>query len=210
MLSLSAAVAQEPIVVDEPDCFLRDIEKVWADKPIQISSKIAKPGIKDFVLAFCNAYEGCGALSQAIAYFENPKKFNKEVEEQGSPEFCVYAPRNGYFVADNYGDGDGFASCFWNCKNGHKLFAIDWSKEVDCLYAITLFYDYNPQTHKMVPNKELTALVKKARQKLAEKYPITFVTLELPKEGKTIKMENWETGKKASYPFDGTTFVGLK
>jgi len=211
MLNVGPSFAQD-IEFVQPECFLCDFEQVWADKTLQIPQTVKNPGIKDFVLAFCNEYaeEWGGALYQAIEYFKNPKQWTKEMEEGGAPDFCVYAPRNGYFVADNWGDGDGFDACFWNCKNGNKLFALDWSKETDCLYAVTLFYDYNPQTHKMVPNKELAARVKAARQKLAGKYPLTYVTLRLPDVGKTINMENWETNEKASYTFDGTKFVGLK
>lgn len=210
-LNVGACFAQV-IEVSEPDCYLRDFEKIWADKTIQVSQTVKNPGIKDFVLAFCNEYaeEWGGSLQHAIDYFKNPKQWTKEMEEEGAPDFCEYAPRNGYFVAGTYGDSDMFDACFWNCKNGNKLFALDWAKDTDCLYAITLFYDYNPQTHKMVPNKDLTARVKNARLKLAGKYPITYVTLSLPKQGKTIKMENWETEEKASYTFDGTKFSNLK
>ncbi len=180
------------------------IRSAWAGKPIKVNGG-ATPGIKEFAVAFCQAYP---QFDTNIAV----KNYLSGATTQTSVVDAEYSPRNGYIhyrvCPTEYCD---YADmCYWNRKNGHKLFAAFIKEEYESQDPdlLVAFYDYDPSTDMMTPEPALTTMV----EQRASSYDTYEVVL--PKEGKdivltvyTIDKENDSaTGKDLKLRWNGTAF----
>ena len=76
-------------------------------------------------------------------------------------------------------------ACYWNRKNGHKLFAAfmeECWESVDWDQCLVVFYDYDPSTGNMKPEPALTKMI----EERVKDYMCYY--LRLPEEGKDIEV----------------------
>ena len=183
------------VQLDEEDDFeaphrgIDDIRQEWADKTLKVDASKGAVGIKDFTLSFCKAYPQC-ATNKALGDFlaspnANKNEFTIE-QDEGYQIECN--PRNGYIRNMAMTQTDRFTyACYWNRKNGHKLFAafmeecwesLDWNQ------CLVVFYDYDPATGNMKPEPALTKMIEERVK--GDDYLYYYVTL--PEEGKDIEV----------------------
>ena len=127
------------------------IGRGWAKKPIQVNNGGQAPGIVTLVKAFnrvWHTYVVDGILKCAA----DPKFTEVEDEEYGGG--TIVDRTNGYLCEDAGGsDGDNMEACVWKRDNGHRLFAITVSSNCDPDFSVICFYDYDPATQTLTPEK---------------------------------------------------------
>lgn len=172
---------------------IASIRRVWADKKIKVDADPAALGIGELALAFCQTYPQCDTNEALRRYLVAPHTDGKDLDSLSfkSPTYKYTfnywiepALKNGYIrcMEEVQVDRTTYV-CFWNRKNGHKLFAAfmeecwETSTWEECL---VVFYDYDPATRVMSPEPALTDLIEK-RMKDYDAYSVV-----LPKEGKDI------------------------
>lgn len=172
---------------------IESIRRVWADKKIKVDADPATLGISQLALAFCQTYPQCDTNEALRRYLVAPHTDGKDLDSLSfkSPTYkhtFTYwiepALKNGYIRSmGEVQVGRTTFVCFWNRKNGHKLFAAfmeecwEASTWEECL---VVFYDYDPATGVMSPEPALTNLIEK-RMRDYDAYSVV-----LPKEGKDI------------------------
>ena len=199
---------------------IEDIRKTWAGKTLTVDADKSKAGIKEFTLTFCKAYPQCGT-NKALKEFLSSPNAAKDVFriETDDPRTSGYTfgydincnPRNGYIRCMGEIQTDRFTyACYWNRKNGHKLFAAymeECWESVDWEQCLVVFYDYDPATGIMTPEPALTNMI----EKRAKDYIVYYI--ELPEQGKDIKVNCVESMEEEAYAnevytlkWNGTTF----
>ena len=128
-----------------------------------------------------------GAGNSILLKHKNPAKFNAiNTPENGPVIDVVIDQSNGYVSADNGGgDGDYIEACIWKRKNGHRLFAVHLGDPVDPEIDLVCFYDYNPATKTLTPEKSEVNSFKQSFNKDSN----NFFTYSLPREGKNLIVE---------------------
>lgn len=156
-----------------------------------------------------------GAGEEILLKHRNPAKFNALNTPNNGPviEVVIDQP-NGYVSADNGGgDGDYIEACIWKRTNGHRLFAVHYGAPTDPELDLICFYDYNPTTKTLTPEKTTVNSFKPFFNKEADGY--NFYNYSLPRKGKDLIVEetyyNWhnpdnimiEPSLHHIYTFDG-------
>ena len=200
VMTAEDATADAEAVVDEEDYEIphrgiETIRKVWADKSLTVDGDKSKVGIKELMKAFSGAYPQCETNEALRRYFADKDaagkdEFSLEIEQKESNYPTRYDitcnARNGFIRSMGWVETDRFTyGCFWNRKNGHKLFAAymdECWESASWDQCLVVFYDYDPATGTMTPEPELTNMI----EKRAKGY--TCYYLDLPEEGKDIQM----------------------
>lgn len=194
---------------------IESIRRVWADKKIKVDADPAALGISQLALAFCQTYPQCDTNEALRRYLVAPHTDGKDLDSLSfkSPTYkhtFTYwiepALKNGYIRSMGETEvGRTTYVCFWNRKNGHKLFAVfmeecwETSTWEDCL---VVFYDYDPATRVMSPEPALTDLIEK-RMRDYDAYSVV-----LPKEGKDIMVMGFIFGDEEEEE-DNSEYVEL-
>ena len=194
---------------------IESIRRVWADKKIKVDADPAALGISQLALAFCQTYPQCDTNEALRRYLVAPHTDGKDLDSLSfkSPTYkhtFTYwiepALKNGYIrsMGETQVDRTTYV-CFWNRKNGHKLFAAfmeecwETSTWEECL---VVFYDYDPATRVMSPEPALTDLIEK-RMRDYDAYSVV-----LPKEGKDIMVMGFIFGDEEEEE-DNSEYVEL-
>jgi hypothetical protein len=190
----TAAQAEDEDEFEVPERGIDAIRREWAGKPLKVEVK-GTLGIKDFALAFCKAYPQCETNRDLEKFLSSPNANKEEYYEEGDfPNtgemgYQIYnKARNGYIHCMLLSEtGRDTYACYWNRKNGHKLFAAfmeECWEHTDMDQCLVVFYDYDPATGNMKPEPALT---KKIEERVkSDDYLYYYVTL--PEEGKDIEV----------------------
>lgn len=91
-------------------------------------------------------------------------------------------------------------ACVWKRSNGHKLFAIAFEQQSSQVKAFVAFYDLDPATGILKPEKSLDRL-------FAPNHPEGIVHITLPQHGKDMKITEYYINAMFAithvYPWDG-------
>lgn len=162
--------------IDELDA-IRLIRNEWTGKPITIEGDKEKAGIEQLALAFCRTYPDFVVNKMMGDYLVAPQDYKNElysVENQSDNGFirCVMTVETIHETN----------ACYWNRKNGHKLFAayMQASYENSGPEDLLVFYDYDPATGVMTPEPTLTESIEKQGK------DHDYYEVRLPQEGKDI------------------------
>ena len=184
-VAAAPAVEQPESAEEEADELGPDgFEVIKADgmkTPVNVTPKGEKANIQDFAKAFCGLYPNYEPNQKMLKYLADPKAFDQETE--------VYTMHcnvpNGYISSTLWTEIDRHTTmCYWNRKNGHSLVGVYMNNgsENEVSDPAFLFYDYDPKTRVMTPDKEVYRVVEKeALNKDFEAFD-----LKLPEEGKDI------------------------
>ena len=179
---------------EAPKRGIESIRKEWAGKSLKVEAKDAV-GIKALALAFCKAYPQCETNKDMRDFLSSPnadkEEYSEEKDYQKTEEFSylIYnQPSNGYIRCMLFTETNRFTyACYWNRKNGHKLFAAvmdECWEQVNMDQCLVVFYDYDPATGIMKPEPALTQMIEE-RVKGGD-YLCYYVSL--PEEGKDIEV----------------------
>lgn len=128
-----------------------NIGRGWASKTIQVPNGGQAPGIIALTQAFNRVWH-TDVVSYVLNCAKNPKFTEVEDEEYGGGTIVDRA--NGYLSEDAGGsDGENMEACVWKRSNGHRLFAIQVSSNCDPDFSVICFYDYDPATQTLSPEK---------------------------------------------------------
>ncbi len=143
-------------------------------------------GIIPIFEAFNKKWE-TGAGNSILLKHRNPAKFNAtNIPDNGPVIDVIIDQPNGYVSADNGGgDGDYIEACIWKRTNGHRLFAVHYGEPVDPEIDLVCFYDYNPATKTLTPEKSEVNAFKPFFKESADNYH----SYSLPQKGKDLIVE---------------------
>ena len=194
--SSNGPIVQLPDGMCKPD----DIAKSWMRRVINV------PGQKSDIVALFEAFYTVWPTIEGsrIVHTTNPSLAPDETYyEDGS----VINRKNGYVESAWYEGEDlgTISACVWNRKNGHKLFAVNFS----CAPQFLCFYDFDPAKRTLTPEE---SPVKRENQVYPDKAPLWYT---LPEEGKRLEVAEDAPGDEVVstyYDFDGQNlkFVGRK
>ena len=151
MASFSATASAEQSVPMEK------LQAEWHQKAISVDNGKAKPGIEKLATAFCEAWR-TDVCDDVLLYIRNPKRFKSLYNQNDDTAYDVTIDRtNGFVMAnDEGGDRAYLSAAIWRRANGHTLLGIHTGKPVDPEIDIVLFYDYDPGTEKLTPEKRIS------------------------------------------------------
>ena len=206
--------AEEKASIDEykdDGSVINQIRKVWRTKNIDVASGDRPVGIMKLAFVFCEEYKDYKPNAALLEYLTQPQNYNEE--KTGC--HVNLEERNGYVSCRAMSQFDmNTDCCYWNRKNGHKLFAA-WLTEGFENYEddaqLVLFYDYDPKTDMLTPEPELTDMVEKNAASFAS------YSVNLPNKGKNIEVSTFTEADEDSYDtssflmvWDGQTFTVKK
>ena len=179
---------------------INPIKKEWEGKTIKVERGNSAIGIKQLALAFCKTYPKC-ATNKAIMDFLLSPDANKEscditsVSDENSLQYHIEcSTRNGHIYSMMMVEtGPVTDACYWNRKNGHKLFAAHMEATHEngkCGEEFVVFYDYDPTTDIMTPEPAITNMIEE-RAKSKDSYSVS-----LPKEGTDIEVSLYTIDKE--------------
>lgn len=171
---------------------LEQVKAKWQIRDINVSAG-AKPNIIQLVQAFQQAfptYSGAEII-----------KFSKSKAPYDNVDKVVDLARGYVYYSEDDPDSENdeqLGACVWNRSNGHKLFAVSlhrFSSEIEVL----CFYDFNPQTQTLKPEKSLANL-------FTPSFPGCRYRVWLPREGKNMQVEEFFGGVtiKHDYGWNGS------
>ena len=201
----SEEVAPEPEEeIDELDA-ISAIRNEWRDKLINVEGDKAAASIEQLTLAFCKMYPDFVVNKMLGDYLIAPQEYENElysIDNQSNNGFIRCMMR-----VETPHETD---ACYWNRKNGHKLFAayMQAGYENGDGEDLVVFYDYDPATGVMTPEPELTDKLEKQGK------GYDYYEVRLPQEGKDIilyvctenkELENYDCDEQ-QVKWDGMTF----
>ena len=185
---LVVAFAQKNYTTDE-------IRTGWAKKTI---TGVKSGNILPLLTAFNNTWRTAPATA-ILKDGTNPAAQDNEYH------FVVDTP-NGFVSAGELGDdGEDLQACVWKRSNGHKLFAVVYTRYHGLVpHPIALFYDYDATKGTLTPefNSQLVHFM--------GSYPdpsVDMVHINLPQKGKDVVvseyMMHWGFSIKQTYKWNG-------
>lgn len=154
----------------------------WTRYPLNVESGERKAGVLDFAKAFCSEYQKYMPNAAMLDFIKRESKTDKvwdmEMCERGY--YMDYNPHNDYVKCDLGWLGFYTEVCCWQRTDGHSLVGVvmlvgmDGERNVHAL----LFYDYDPETRIMTPDKKTC---KEVRKMIRKQRGVVFP--ELPKDG---------------------------
>lgn len=173
------------------DKTVAQVRDTWAEKTI---TGVGGGDVIELAKAFHRAFP----TRAARRMFSEAKQ---RVPGGGGQTYGDQAKKNGFMdYADDVTEEDGAPEsievCVWRRSNGHRLFAVNLNSLEYDIHALC-FYDYNPQTRTLKPEK---ALADQIRPKKSANYYIEF-----PKTGRNIHINEFvgETAYTYIYGWDG-------
>lgn len=123
---------------------------------------------------------------------------DKRVPGGNGETYGAVAKKNGYMahaddVTEEEEHSEAIEMCVWKRDNGHRLFAVNFNSLDNDIHALC-FYDYNPQTRQLKPEK---ALAEQITPKKSANYYIS-----LPATGKKIHINEFVGETVYSYVYD--------
>lgn len=174
----------------------------WKKQDITVSPKEAQANIHDFAQAFCNQYNAYTPNAKMLKYIGDPKTYNEEKEGCAVNSDIAY----GYIKANMPYQYDQFTEiCYWKRPNGHSLVGVYLREESENADPESefIFYDYDPATKTMTPDKDIISVVEKA----AKRAEFDDFMIRLPQKGKDIELTLYkDTGEDSCEP----TYYDLK
>ena len=185
-LSLMAASAQRYVTLDQ-------LSDGWAQKNLT--------GVKDGnILTLLTAFNKVWPTTPATELLKRPITNN-----DGDTYDIVVDRPNGYVSAQELGDdGEDIAACVWKRSNGHKLFAVVYTRYHGLFpHPIALFYDYDAAKQTLTPEPNELSRFKPAYTDAT----VDVVHIQLPQHGKDVVVQEylmgWHTSIKHTYKWDG-------
>lgn len=168
-----------------------EVSQTWAEKTI---TGVGGGDVIELAKAFHRAFPTRAARRMF-------SEATRRVPGGGGQTYEDQAKKNGFMdyaddVTEEDDDPESIEVCVWRRSNGHRLFAVNLNSLEYDIHALC-FYDYNPQTRTLKPEKTLADQI---RPKKSANY-----TIALPRTGKEIYINEFvgETAYSYTYGWDG-------
>ena len=172
------AAAQEK---EFESCPLDVIEQGWKTKTID---KVLNGSLGIMLERFDQTWPTwmAGAVRETME-----KGLAKEVLDEETALTVTVDTRNGYLELNDAGtDGAYMSACYWNRKNGHKLFAVRLGKPTDPCIDFVCFYDYDPAKKTLTPEPDVLK-----GYRWGDRKEFTQIYTLLPRKGKNVVVHEW-------------------
>ena len=155
----------------------------WQTRTIKVSDGGEKPDVVQLLRAFNKVWPVY--VNQGVINLSKDPKFTYFKDEEYDNEIIVDR-KNGYVCDDAGGtDSGSMSACVWRRTNGHRLFAVVMSQPVDPEIVLVCFYDYNPTTQIMTPEKNMLSEFRPLKDH--EKFHLYL----LPRKGTDIEITEY-------------------
>ena len=168
--------AQEMFTIEE-------VAAKWQTRTIKVAGGGEKPDVVQLLRAFDKVWPVY--VNQGVLNLSKDPKFTYMKDEEYDSEMIVDR-KNGYVCDDAGGtDSGSMQACVWRRTNGHRLFAVEMSQPVDPEIGVICFYDYDPKTQVMTPEKDMLSEFRPLKDR--EKYHGYL----LPRKGTDIEITEY-------------------
>ena len=136
-----------------------EVNSQWRTKKISVKNGGQTPDVVTLLRAFHQALP-TWAVSQVLKQADHPAKGTRQSgtaaiwdgEEEDDYRILIDR-RNGYADLASQTDIDQMAASVWRKDNGHRIFALSLFQQHGNPQNVLCWYDYDPQTQTMTPEK---------------------------------------------------------
>ena len=136
-----------------------EVNSLWRTKKISVKNGGQTPDVVTLLRAFHQALP-TWAVSQVLKQADHPAKGTRQSgtaaiwdgEEEDDYRILIDR-RNGYADLASQTDIDQTAASVWRKDNGHRIFALSLFQQHGNPQNVLCWYDYDPQTQTMTPEK---------------------------------------------------------
>ncbi len=153
LLALSLHVNAQDFLMNE------EVDSLWRTQTISVKNGGQSPSVVTLLRAFNASYPtwvGNFVLKQNDHPSEGTKRNGKalvlDTDDEGGFSIRI-DPSNGYACLSSYTDIDQMSCCVWRRTNGHRLFAISLYQQHDRVQHLLCWFDYDPKTQTMKPER---------------------------------------------------------
>ena len=164
-----------------------EIASQWKKKNIVVKNGGQSPNIITLLQAFQNT-NPTWVVKEVLKRVPAIKDGNAW---ESKDDYRVLVDRkNGYVDLSSETDMDQMQACVWRKDNGHKIFAVSLNEQHAPIPDLLCWYDYNPQTQTMKPEKS-------PLDDFTPDLPSAIVSCNLPRKGTDLEIYEYYTSLPA-------------
>ena len=136
-----------------------EVDSLWRQKTISVKNGGQTPDVMTLLRAFNEALP-TWVVGEVLNQQEKPVPGTKRngttllYENNEDDEFRILIdPKNGYACYSSMTDVDQMSCCVWRRSNGHRIFAVSLYEQHVMPQHLLCWYDYDPQTQTMKPER---------------------------------------------------------
>ncbi len=135
------------------------VDSLWRQKTISVKNGGQAPDVMTLLRAFNEALP-TWVVGEVLEQQKKPVSGTKRngttllYENNQEDELRILIdPKNGYACYESLTDVDQMSCCVWRRSNGHRIFAISLYEQHVMPQNLLCWYDYDPQTQTMKPER---------------------------------------------------------
>ena len=134
-----------------------EINSQWRQKTITVRNGGQAPDVVTLLKAFHEALPAW-VVGEVLKQADHPAKGTRQsgtasILDAEDDYRILVDRRNGYVDLESETDISQMAACVWRKDNGHRLFAVTIYEQHDPIQNLLCWYDYDPATETMKPEK---------------------------------------------------------
>ena len=136
-----------------------EVNSQWRTKKISVKDGGQTPDVVTLLRAFHQALP-TWAVSQVLKQADHPAKGTRQSgtaaiwDGEEEDDYRILIDRkNGYADLESETDINQMSACVWRKDNGHRIFAVSLYEQHVMPQDLLCWYDYDPQTQTMTPEK---------------------------------------------------------
>lgn len=136
-----------------------EVNSQWRTKKISVKDGGQTPDVVTLLRAFHQALP-TWAVSQVLKQADHPAKDTRQSgtaaiwDGEEEDDYRILIDRkNGYVDLESETDINQMSACVWRKDNGHRIFAVSLYEQHVMPQDLLCWYDYDPQTQTMTPEK---------------------------------------------------------
>lgn len=135
-----------------------EVNNQWRAKTISVKNGGQTPHVIALLHAFHEALP-TWVVSQVLKQADTPAPGTRvsgtaSIWDDGEDDYRILIDRrNGYVDLASQTDIDQMSACVWRKNNGHRIFAVSLYEQHDPITKLLCWYDYDPATETMKPEK---------------------------------------------------------
>ena len=168
-----------------------DINKQWRTKTISVKNGGQTPDVVTLLKAFHQAFPAW-VVNEVLEQADHPAKGTRQsgtasIFDAEDDYRILIDRRNGYVDLSSQTDISQMEACVWRKENGHRIFAVTIYEQHDSVQHQLCWYDYDPATQTMKPEKSPLDDFKPA-------VPQAFMGWSLPMKGTDFTITEYYPG----------------